>query len=165
MDIAQSRLQRQRLVGPGFDDPATAVAWFGAVQSQDYPGAKWALALRMPGWDSAALDEAFDAGAILRTHVMRPTWHFVAPEDIRWLLQLTGPRVQTANAHRYRQLELDEATRRRSEEIFDLFPELRENPPRIVLEHLPGEGIDSKVDELAYLALISAVIQPKIVFT
>jgi hypothetical protein len=117
VDIAARRLQNQRLVGAGPASPTDAVRWLGAVQAQDYPGAKWALAQRTRGWDSEALDRAFDDGAILRTHVMRPTWHFVAPDDIRWLLELTGPRVKAGSAHRYRQLELDEATRRRSDDI------------------------------------------------
>ena len=57
----------------------------------------------------AVLDEAFNTGAILRTHVLRPTWHFVAPADIRWLLMLTAPRVHAVNGTMYRQIGLDEA--------------------------------------------------------
>jgi hypothetical protein len=57
------------------------------------------------------IDAAYDAGRILRTHAMRPTWHFVTPADIRWLLRLTGPRVHVQNAYMYRRLGLDEATR------------------------------------------------------
>ena len=55
----------------------------------------------------AELDRAFDAGEFVRTHVMRPTWHFVAPEDLRWLLELTAPRVRQASAYQYRLLEID----------------------------------------------------------
>ena len=61
------------------------------------------------------VDRAFADGAILRTHVMRPTWHFVAPADIRWLLALTAPRVHAANAFMYRKLELDAAVFKRSD--------------------------------------------------
>ena len=61
----------------------------------------------------ADLDRAFNAGTILRTHVLRPTWHFVTPIDIRWLLALTAPRVLAANAAMYRKLELDNATLKR----------------------------------------------------
>ena len=60
------------------------------------------------------VDQAFDKGEFLRTHVMRPTWHFVAPEDIRWLLALTAPRVHAANAYQYRRLELDKAIFKKS---------------------------------------------------
>jgi hypothetical protein len=89
----------------------------GAVQSQDYPGATWGLGLRTDGSDRAAIDAAFNAGRLLRTHVLRPTWHFVAPEDIRWLLALTGPRVLAGAAGRLRQLELDEAILRRGDDL------------------------------------------------
>ena len=79
-----------------------------AVQSQDYAGAKWALGQRVAGVTDTDIDRAFDAGEILRTHVLRPTWHFVAPEDLRWLLALTAPRVHQANGYQYRLLEIDD---------------------------------------------------------
>ena len=78
------------------------------MQSQDYTAAKWALGQRTLGATDRKLDRLVDEGRILRTHLMRPTWHFVLPEDIRWLLDLTGPRVQLGLASRYRQLEIDE---------------------------------------------------------
>ena len=92
--------------------------WLTAVQSQDYAGAKWALGQRSRGVTDAALDRLFDEGAILRTHVMRPTWHFVLPEDIRWLLELTGRRVRQGLVARYRELELDENVVARSSAAF-----------------------------------------------
>ena len=92
--------------------------WLGAVQSQDYAGAKWALGQRTRGSTEAEVDRLFDDGAILRTHVMRPTWHFVHPEDIGWLVQLTGPRVRLGLAGRYRQLEIDERVIARANAAF-----------------------------------------------
>lgn len=83
--------------------------WLGAVQSQDYAAAKWSIADRVGGVSDAAMNQAFAAGSILRTHVLRPTWHFVRPADIRWMLAVTAPRVHTLNAHYYRRLGLDEA--------------------------------------------------------
>lgn len=83
--------------------------WLGAVQSQDYPGGKWAVAQRTKGVVDADLDRAFNDGRILRTHVMRPTWHFVMPEDIRWLLALTGPRVNRMTGSYYRTHGIDAA--------------------------------------------------------
>jgi hypothetical protein len=112
--FAPARLRNQRLVGPGLESPAAVVRWLGAVQSQDYAGATWALSLRCGGVTAASIDRAFDAGRILRTHVMRPTWHFVSAEDIRWLLALTAPRVHAVNAFVYRTVELNEATLRRT---------------------------------------------------
>ena len=89
--------------------------WLGAVQAQEYPDAKWALALRMRRATEAAIERAFADGRILRTHILRPTWHFVAPDDIRWMLALTGPSVSRRMAPYNRRLELDPAIFRRSE--------------------------------------------------
>jgi hypothetical protein len=88
------------------------------VQSQDFAGAKWALGLRLQAASDASVEQAFNEGLILRTHVLRPTWHFVSAPDIRWMLDLTAPRVHAANAHYYRRLELDDAAFRRSEAAF-----------------------------------------------
>jgi Winged helix DNA-binding domain len=85
------------------------VEWLGAVQAQDFAAAKWALGLRLQGVTDDDIEQAFIDGAILHTHVMRPTWHFVSPADIRWLLALTAPRVHAASASYNRKLELDDA--------------------------------------------------------
>ena len=107
--IALRRHYHQRLTQNPLPGPAEVVAWLGAVQAQDYPGAKWALGLRMQDAADDIVERAFSDGAILRTHVMRPTWHFVTPADIRWMLNLTASRVNAASAYMYRQLELDDA--------------------------------------------------------
>ena len=113
-DITGLRLHNQRLSTTTFTNPADAVGWLGAVQSQDYAGAKWALGQRVRNATDAAIEQAFNEGVILRTHVMRPTWHFVRPEDIRWMLALTAPRINALCATYYRKLELDTATFKRS---------------------------------------------------
>jgi hypothetical protein len=111
------RMHAQRLAGEPFDTPESMVGWHLAVQAQDWAGTKWGIGQRCAGVDDAGIDRLLNEGALLRTHVLRPTWHLVLPEDIRWLLALTGPRVEAANAGRYRQLGLDEATLARSSEI------------------------------------------------
>ena len=117
--LVAARLLAQRLSGPPSKSAVDAVRWFGAVQSQDYPAAKWALGLRTARATEAAIDRLYDEGAILRTHVLRPTWHFVAPEDIRWMLRLTGPKIRRGMSGRYRQLELDERTVTRALAAFE----------------------------------------------
>ena len=92
------RLHCQRLASGSSARPEGVVRHLGAVQAQEYHFAKWGLALRTRGAGAAAVERAFAAGRILRTHVLRPTWHFVTPADIRWLLALTGPRVRAAVA-------------------------------------------------------------------
>ena len=89
----------------------------GAVQSQDYPGAKWALAQRIAGATDADIETTIDRGDILRTHVLRPTWHFVLPSDIRWMLKLTAPRVKSSMTAYHRQLGLDDKTCSRSNDV------------------------------------------------
>jgi hypothetical protein len=105
-DLVVQRLRNQKLTRTTSRQPEEVVAWLGAVQSQDFIGAKWGVGLRTNGATDAAIERAFDEGRILRTHVMRPTWHFVAPADIRWLLALTAPRVHQFNAYHYRSREL-----------------------------------------------------------
>ena len=102
-DILKYRLNNQQLVKPEFTDPADVVRLMGAVQAQDFAAAKWALGLRLKHSSDHLIEAAYNKGTILRTHLMRPTWHFVTAEDIRWLLALTAPRVkaQCASAYRY----------------------------------------------------------------
>lgn len=100
-------MRAQGLWGPRFDDPQDALRWLTAVQAQEFPYASWSLAQRTRRPDSATVDRALQEGRILRTHVLRPTWHFVAPQDLRWLIRLSGPRVNAVNARSYRKLGLD----------------------------------------------------------
>ena len=114
-EIAWRRLAGQFLTVPGPAKPADVVRRLGAVQAQDYAGAKWALAQRTKkAVTDAAVERAVDTGAIVRTHVLRPTWHFVAACDLRWMLALTGPRIGRALASYNRVLEITPAVIRRS---------------------------------------------------
>jgi hypothetical protein len=115
--IALWRMHNLRLAGNPLQTPEAVVRWLGAVQSQDFGPAKWSTAQRTSGFDDADLNRRFNEGKILRTHVLRPTWHFVLPEDIRLMLQVTGPRVQVANRHPYKRLELDDVTLDRCSEL------------------------------------------------
>jgi hypothetical protein len=117
--IAHRRLHNQHIATARFEKPSDMVEWLGAVQAQDYPAAKWALGLRLQGATDHSIDQAFDDGSILRTHVMRPTWHFVTPVDIRWMLALTASSVHAANSYWYRRLELDDAIFARSNAVLE----------------------------------------------
>ncbi len=109
--IPAERLHNQYITRASRQSPADLVAWLGAVQAQEYPAAKWGLGLRMrEGTTDTEIERACDEGAILRTHVMRPTWHFVHAADIRWMLELTAPRVHKAMGSYYRGLELEATT-------------------------------------------------------
>ncbi len=136
--------------------------WLGAVQAQEYAGAKWGIAQRARGITDAALDQAFADGKILRTHVLRPTWHFVAPADIRWMLELTAPRVYALNAYYYRQLELDDAIFARSHALLAKALQGGKQLTRQELTHvLQGGGINTSGLRLPHLfmhAELDAVI-------
>ena len=82
----------------------------GCVQSQEYAHALWSLGMRTSGLNAMDARAEFDRGDFLRTHILRPTWHLVAAEDIRWILEVTAPRVQKLNQTIYRQEGLDPAT-------------------------------------------------------
>jgi hypothetical protein len=114
LDVATLRLRNERLIGAPLARCEDVVQWLGAVQAQDYAGAKWALAQRSRTKSDGAIEEAFAAGRFVRTHVMRPTWHFVMPADVRWMQMLTAPRVRAAMAYYDRKLDIDERTVRRS---------------------------------------------------
>ncbi len=115
--VVALRLFNQHLTSQRTKDVTSLVTSFGAVQAQDYSAAKWALGLRLKNAVDNDIEEAFASGAILRTHVMRPTWHFVAPADIRWLQQLTAPRVLTILRSAGKKLELDEPLYKRSNKL------------------------------------------------
>jgi len=117
MTVVSERLDNQKLSSSKFKQPVEVVRWLGAVQAQDFDAAKWALALRMQSATNASMEDAYNEGKILRTHLMRPTWHFVAPDDIRWLLQLTASRVNLKCGPNYRKFELDDATFKRSNRV------------------------------------------------
>lgn len=109
LEIAHQRLHNQLIAHQTFEKAEDVVGRLCAVQAQDYAAAKWALGLRMQNSTDSIIEQAFTEGTILRTHILRPTWHFVLPADIRWMLALTAPRVNAENASWYRRLELDDA--------------------------------------------------------
>jgi hypothetical protein len=116
-DIAVHRLHSQQLEHTRLEKPGEVVTWLGAVQAQDYAGAKWSIGLRLPDSTDAGIEQAIADNAFFRTWAMRGTLHFVAASDIRWLLALVAPRIIARNARRYSELELDERTLARSNAV------------------------------------------------
>lgn len=109
MNIAQLRLNNQRLSAAEFRTPEAAVAWLGAVQAQDYAGAKWSIGVRMSQGTDDAVEKAIGRGKIVRTWPMRGTLHFVAANDIRWMLSLLAARQVSRYQARDTARGLDEA--------------------------------------------------------
>lgn len=108
--IARWRMRTLRLTGERYASPTAVVDGMLAVQSENHRQASWAVASRTDGAvTESQFGELFDAGEILRTHVLRPTWHYVRPADIRWLVELTAPRVRRTFRQLQRGLDLDDA--------------------------------------------------------
>jgi hypothetical protein len=153
-DIARMRLRNTRLTGARHARPEDAVGWMLAVQSQDYPAAKWGLAQRLRNPADSAIERAFSEGRILRTHIMRPTWHFVLPRDLRWLLALTAPRVRQAMSYYDRNLEIDATLLKRAHKV--IAKELRDGRHRTRAELtalLAKAGIEAKGQRLYHIIM------------
>jgi len=80
----------------------------GAMQAQDFTMAKWALGIRLSECTNPMVMEAYNRGEILRTHILRPTWHFVSPVNIRWMLSLSANKIKSSSKSRDRDLGITE---------------------------------------------------------
>lgn len=107
-DLSKTRLISQQIAKTSFSGAQETVEWMGALQAQDYAMAKWAVGVRLPGSTQAAIQSTIDTGQVLRTHVLRPTWHLVSAADIHWMLALTAPRLKASLIHRHAELELSD---------------------------------------------------------
>lgn len=119
LDLLDTRLHQQQLSHQRFTHPAEIVGWLGAVQAQDFTAAKWGIAQRLRRAVDADVERAFADGSLLRTHVMRPTWHFVNSADIRWLVALSARRLRRVMLYYLRQHGIDDSTRRRSMAVLE----------------------------------------------
>lgn len=153
-DALTRRLFGQRLAGTPFEAPEDVVRCLACVQSQDSVGARWSVGQRVANCADADVAAAFDEGRILRTHVLRPTWHYVTPDDILWILQVTAPRVHTLSAYMYRQTELDDALFARSHRLFTAALQGRNQLTRGELAAVLAEGgIIAEKMRLAYIIM------------
>lgn len=115
-DISYLRLNNQQIASTNFKTAKDLVNWMGAMQAQDFTQAKWAIGVRLPHLTEAQIESAFNSGEIIRTHLMRPTWHFVSPDDIYWMLELTAKQIKSSMKSRNRELELTEDILKKSQE-------------------------------------------------
>jgi hypothetical protein len=118
-EIIGRRLANQLITANHPSSPAEVVACMGALQAQDFGMSKWAVGLRMDKGTQEIVEQALDQGQILRTHVLRPTWHLVHQKDIRWMLALTGPRLQARLATAQRKMGLNKNVFGRSKKIIE----------------------------------------------
>jgi len=108
-EIATLRLRNQQIEGSKFQSVKELVGWMGGMQAQDFAMAKWAVGIRLPHSTEKTVEEAYNQGKIIRTHLMRPTWHFVSANDIYWMLELTAPQIRKIMKTNDRRFELNDA--------------------------------------------------------
>jgi hypothetical protein len=118
-DISNIRLIRQQIAGTKFKTVKEIVCWMGAMQGQDYTMAKWAIGTRLPGSTEKTVEAAINRGEIIRTHLLRPTWHFVSAEDIYWMLELTAPHIKASLKFRSKWLGLTDTICKKSNKIIE----------------------------------------------
>jgi len=118
-DLSSLRIQNQEIQSQRFSVAKHLVAHMGAMQAQDFLMARWAVGLRLQSSNDTTIVEAYNKGEIIRTHLMRPTWHFVSCDDVYWMLELTAPQIKTLCKSRDRQLELDEVIYSRSNALLE----------------------------------------------
>lgn len=155
-ELISARAPYQRLVGPALSTPEEVVSHFGCMQSQDFAMAKWAIARRSTGLTNVMLDEAFSDGLFLRTHILRPTWHFVLPEDLRWVMAVTAPRVHRLMATHNKTIDLGESELDKSADVIVAALDGGKALTRSQLaEHLAAAGINASGTRLAHLLIHS----------
>jgi len=106
-DLLNIRLYNQLLTTHELKTPEEIVSYMGAMQSQSLDLAKWAIGTRLEGKIVKDIDEALSTGRIIRTHILRPTWHFVSVDDLHWMYDLSNPRLRPIYASYARMLEID----------------------------------------------------------
>lgn len=116
-EILQLRLQNLQLSSSTIFKVDELIAWLGGIQAQDYLAAKWAMGSRLTHVSDADIEESIIQKKLVRTWPMRSTLHFVSPEDIRWMMDLMGPKIISNNKSRYLQLQLDDNTLKESQNI------------------------------------------------
>jgi hypothetical protein len=153
-DISNIRLRNQQLAATTFKTAKDLVGWMGAMQAQDYNQAKWAIGVRLPHLTEKLIESAFNNGEIIRTHLMRPTWHFVSADDIYWILELTAPQIKSTTKSRNRDLELTEAVLKRSQEILARALEGNQTMTREELNiYLNHAGIATDLQRLSHIMM------------
>lgn len=157
--LARLRMHALRLWSSDLAAPADVVRQLVAMQAQEHRYARWSIAQRTePGARASAVDRAYDEGRIVRTHLLRPTWHYVAPGDLRWLVALSGPRVDARNARRYTELDLDTRTLARATDVIAVAVDDEPRTRAELAEILDGRGIASTGQRLPYLLMRAELV-------
>ena len=118
-NISILRSFNQQITVSKFKTAKEIAGWLGAIQAQDYNMAKWALGLRFRNSTEIFINNEIDSGSIIRTHLLRPTWHIVSSDDIYWIQELTAPQIKSSLKYRDKQLGLTDTIFRKCNKIFE----------------------------------------------
>jgi Winged helix DNA-binding domain len=151
-EIVKQRLANQQINVSEANSPTELVAWMGAMQAQDYDMSKWAIGVRLPNQTEGIVEAALNNGEVLRTHVLRPTWHLVSPTHIRWMLALSRPQIEKIVAGYNERLGLDYSIRHKSNQIIEKALEEQPNLTRNeLMQALENQGIIASDIRAAHL--------------
>ncbi|WP_163543867.1 winged helix DNA-binding domain-containing protein [Occultella kanbiaonis] len=154
--VLRRRMAAQRLTSSGLPEPEDAVRLLTCMQSQETPNAMWSVGMRTRGGTDDRVRAAFDEGRFLRTHILRPTWHFVAPQDLRWILALTSPKVLSSMRGHFAGLGLDEDVAARGADVFrKVLAGRTALTRREIAPHLEAAGLPHKGQPLGDLHLMN----------
>lgn len=156
MDLISQRLNNQELLNSSSATAEELVQWLGAMQAQDLPMALWAIGVRRPSLNQSAVIDSINGGAIIRTHVMRPTWHLVAADEIHWMLQLTAQSIKNTLKSRHKQLEIGEPLLHQVYKLFDdSFKDTEFVSRQQLFDRLKSEGIALHDNRGAHFLLLA----------
>lgn len=151
-DISTIRLWNQQIAQTTLQSPTAIVSWLGAIQGQDFTGAKWSIGARLGNVKDSDIDDALITKQLVRTWLMRGTLHVVAAKDVEWIRSLVASRIIRGNARRYKELELDDNTLFRSNDIIAkalLEHKLLSRPELLTI--VEKNGISTKGQRAAYM--------------
>jgi hypothetical protein len=158
--ILQQRLHNQQIAGTKSKKPEDIVRWLGAVQAQDYAGAKWSVGLRLPGSTDAIIEQTITDGKIIRTWTQRGTLHFMAADDVRWMLDLSGPRVHKSLDTQIKRTGLDAAVLKKCDKIISKALEGGKQLTRNeIKELLEAKKIPTQDNGLNYILVHASLMQ------
>jgi len=156
LDIPHLRLQAQQIAGTHFDSATELVSYMGALQAQDFYMVKWAIGIRLPNTKEEEIETLIEKGELLRTHLLRPTWHLVAAKDIHWLLELTAPHIIAAQKGRHKELGLTEGVLTKSQHVIEkAFKKAEQLTREELVEELEKAKIATNENRAAHLLFMS----------
>ena len=140
--ISSLRVTNQRISDSNLKTAKEVADCLIALQAQDYSMSKWALGIRIRNSTQKCINNEIDSGDIIRTHLLRPNWHFVSSNDVYWLLELSAPQIKAALKYRDKQLGLSETVFRKCNSAIE---KTLKNSNHLTRDELIAELIKSKL--------------------